>query len=360
MSNPNAPTPDHPPTAPSAIGHPGNGHPSTDHPPTDHGGVDQVLAGAPAAVEWPPADATVVAYDVSRSFGGVVAVSNVSVAIRPGVTALLGPNGAGKSTLLRMLSGQIKPSVGRVWVAGGDPRQDGEARGRVGLVPQQDGVFERERGIDIVQMAAILSDLDNPDERARWALDLVQMDPDLERPIGSYSKGMRQRIKIAQALVHDPMVIMADEPLNGLDPKQRRQMIDLFHRLGESGKTVLVSSHVLEEVERFGSHVVVIARGRLAAQGDFREIRALMDDQPSRVRVVCHEANRVAAALINSGSLVGCAVNHPGQIEVTTTDVRRFRRELTAVCADQRFRLEEVMPLDDDLESVFRYLVGGS
>lgn len=308
---------------------------------------------------WPPADATVVAYDVSRSFTGLVAVSNVSMAVRPGVTALLGPNGAGKSTLLRMLSGQIAPTGGQVWVAGGNPRTDADARGRIGLVPQQDGVFERERGIDVVRLAATLSNLDDPDGRAKWALDLVEMDPDIDRPMGSYSKGMRQRIKIAQALVHDPVVIMLDEPLNGLDPKQRRHMIELFHRLGEMGKTVLVSSHVLEEVERFGSHVIVIARGRMAAQGDFRAIRGLMDNQPLRIRVVCEQANRLAATLINSGSLVGCEIEAPNQVEVTTNDVRRFRRELALACSDQRLRLEEVTPLDDDLESVFRYLVGG-
>lgn len=307
---------------------------------------------------WPPVDATVVAYDVSRSFTGLVAVSNVSMAVRPGVTALLGPNGAGKSTLLRMLSGQIAPTGGRVWVAGGNPRTDADARGRIGLVPQQDGVFERERGIDVVRLAATLSNIDDADGRARWALDLVEMDPDIERPMGSYSKGMRQRIKIAQALVHDPVVIMLDEPLNGLDPKQRRHMIELFHRLGEMGKTVLVSSHVLEEVERFGSHVIVIARGRMAAQGDFRAIRGLMDNQPLRIRVVCEQANRLAATLINSGSLVGCEIEAPNQVEVTTNDVRRFRRELALACSDQRLRLEEVTPLDDDLESVFRYLVG--
>lgn len=317
------------------------------------------VAPLPAPAAWPPADATIVTYDVSRTFAGLVAVSNVSFAVRPGVTALLGPNGAGKSTLLRMLSGQIAPTGGKVWVAGGDPRTNPEARGRIGLVPQQDGVFERERGIDVVTLAATLSGIENPDARARWALDLVELDADLERPMGAYSKGMRQRVKIAQSLVHDPIVIMLDEPLNGLDPKQRRQMIELFHRLGEMGKTVLVSSHVLEEVERFGSDVIVIAKGRMAAQGDFRAIRALMDNQPSRVRVICDEANRLAATLVNSGSLVGCTIVNSREAEVVTNDVRRFRKEVVLACADQGLRLEEISPLDDDLESVFRYLVGG-
>ncbi len=316
------------------------------------------LPPPPAPAAWPPPDATIVAYDVSRSFGSLVAVSSVSVAVQPGVSALLGPNGAGKSTLLRMLSGQIKPSSGSVWVAGGDPRTDAEARDRIGLVPQQDGVFEREKALDVVRLAAILSQLDNVEERARWALGLVELDPDLDRPVGAFSKGMRQRVKIAQALVHDPVVLMMDEPLNGLDPRQRKQMISLFHELGNRGKSVLVSSHVLEEVERLGSHVIVIAKGRLAAQGDFRAIRSLMDNQPLRFRVVCTNARRVAASLVERSAVIGCSVASDTEIEITTDDAKVFRRAIAAVCRNVGARLEEVAPLDEDLESVFRYLVG--
>ncbi len=312
----------------------------------------------PAPAPWPPQDATVVAYNVSCSFGGLIAVSDVSVAIGPGVTALLGPNGAGKSTLLRMLSGQLAPTTGQIWTAGGDPRIDAAARGRIGLVPQQDGVFEREKALDVVTLAAVLSKVDNPAETARWALNEVELDPDLERPIGAFSKGMRQRVKIAQALVHNPTVFMMDEPLNGLDPRQRRQMIQLFHRLGEHGRTVIVSSHVLEEVERFGSRVVVIAKGRLAAQGDFHGIRALMDDQPLRVRVGCSDAKLVAADLIAAGIVAGCTIGGPNEVDITTTDIRQFRRAVAAICQRRNVRLSEVTPLDDDLESVFRYLVG--
>ncbi len=316
------------------------------------------LPPAPAASAWPPSDATIVAYDVSKSFGSLVAVSSVSIAVQPGVSALLGPNGAGKSTLLRMLSGQIRPASGKVWVAGGDPRADAEARNRIGLVPQQDGVFEREKALDVVRLAAILSQLDNVEERARWALGLVELDPDMTRPVGAFSKGMRQRVKIAQALVHDPLVLMMDEPLNGLDPRQRKQMISLFHELGNRGKTVLVSSHVLEEVERLGSHVIVISKGRLAAQGDFRGIRGLMDNQPLRFRIVCDKARLVAAQLVAQSTVIGCNVESDTQIEITTADARTFRRSIAAICREHDARLEEIAPLDEDLESVFRYLVG--
>ncbi len=312
----------------------------------------------PPPAAWPPPDATIVAYDVSKSFSGLVAVSNVSLAIGPGVTALLGPNGAGKSTLLRILSGQANPSSGKVWVAGGNPRSDPEARARIGLVPQQDGVFERETALDVVKLAAILSGLDHPTERARHALATTEMDPDLDRGVGTFSKGMRQRVKIAQALVHDPAVLMMDEPLNGLDPRQRRNMTNLVHALGDQGKTILISSHVLEEVERFGSHVVVIAHGRLAAQGDFRRIRALMEDQPARIRVSCDDVRPLVAALLQSGVISGCIIQTKTQAEVTTDSVVELRRYLPHFARELGQQLREVMPLDDDLESVFRYLVG--
>lgn len=333
--------PESPPTSPPTLG------PSASSPPP------------PAAPAWPPIDATLVVTDVSKSFGSLVAVSNVTLAFRPGVTALLGPNAAGKSTLLRMMSGQATTSTGSVWVAGGDPRTDAEARGRIGLVPQQDGVFERENLLDVVRLGAVLSGIPDPDGAARQALATVELDPEIDRPVGAFSKGMRQRVKIAAALVHDPVVLMLDEPLNGLDPKQRRHMISLFQQLGASGRTVIVSSHVLEEVERFGSNVVVIAKGRIAAEGDFHSIRALMEDQPLRVRVVCSDARTVSSAMVSSGSVVGCRLTNERQVEFVTEDIRRFRRDIGAVCHQHRIRLEEVLPLDDDLESVFRYLVGG-
>lgn len=312
------------------------------------------------AQTWPPPDATIVASDVSKSFGGLVAVSNVTLAFRPGVTALLGPNGAGKSTLLRMMSGQASTSTGTVWVAGGDPRSDAAARGRIGLVPQQDGVFERENLLAVVRLGAILSNVPDPDGAARRALAAVELDPDLDRPVGAFSKGMRQRVKIAAALVHDPLVLMLDEPLNGLDPKQRRQMIQLFQQLGEAGKTVIVSSHVLEEVERFGSNVVVIAKGRVAAEGNFHSIRALMEDQPLRVRVSCSDAKLLSSVMVKDGAVIGCRLAGDTQVEFVTDDIRRFRLDVAAVCAQYHIRLEEVFPLDDDLESVFRYIVGGA
>ena len=222
---------------------------------------------------------------VSKWFGSLVAVSDVSFDVGPGVTALLGPNGAGKSTMLRMLCGLARPSKGTVRILGHDPRSNVAVTRQVGLVPQQETVFEPLTAFAFVRLAAILHDLPDPDGAARAALETVELDPSDERRLPTYSKGMRQRVKLAQAIVHDPRVIVLDEPLTGLDPRQRAHMIELFHRLGDEGRCVVVASHVLDEVERFGSDVLVMAKGRLAASGDFREIRALMDDRPRRIRV---------------------------------------------------------------------------
>lgn len=304
-----------------------------------------------------PPGSTVVVNQVSKSFGALVAVSEVSFALQPGITALLGPNGAGKSTLLRVLCGLTPPSTGTISVMGGDPRRNADARANIGLVPQQDGVFERETIYDFVHLAAVLSGVDDVDGAVAQAIAVVELDPGLERPLGAFSKGMRQRAKIAAALVHDPAVIVLDEPLNGLDPKQRLQMIELFHWLGEQGRTVLVSSHVLDEVEKFGSRVLVLAKGRLAAQGDYRAIRALMNDQPLRYRIVCSDPRQVAAELLTESVVSGCEIGD-GRVDVTTSDVVLFRRRLANVCVANNVRLEELTPLDDDLESVFRYLIG--
>ncbi len=312
------------------------------------------------AEAWPPKDSTIVARSLSKSFrGGLVALSELSVAIGPGVTALLGPNGAGKSTFMRLLCGLTKATTGDIWVAGGNPRKDAAVRGRIGLVPQQDGIFERQQVYDFVYLAAVLHNVDDPQSATLRALELVELNPqELTRPLGSFSKGMRQRAKIAQAIVHDPDVIVLDEPLNGLDPKQRRHMIALFHSLGEQGKTILVSSHILEEVERFGSHIVVLSKGRLAAEGDFRSIRSLMDHQPRKVKIACDKPKNVAARLIESSSIASCTLHDEETFEITTADAGAFRKEIAIACQKSDSLLSEVTPLDEDLESVFRYLVG--
>jgi ABC-2 type transport system ATP-binding protein len=299
----------------------------------------------------------VVAENVSKWFGALVAVSDVSFEIGPGVTALLGPNGAGKSTMLRMLCGLARPSKGTVRVLGQDPRTDIGITRSLGLVPQQESVFEPLTARQFVRLAATLHGLPDPDATAAAALETVGLDPADQRRLPTYSKGMRQRVKVAQGLVHDPAVLMLDEPLTGLDPRQRADMIALFRRLGAEGRCVLVSSHVLDEVERLGSQILVMSQGRLAAAGDFRELRALMDDRPLRVRVRTDRPRELAGALLEAGTVVGARLDGDEVLELDTSDARELSRALAPAARDRDASLLEIVPLDADLEGVFRYLV---
>jgi ABC-2 type transport system ATP-binding protein len=273
------------------------------------------------------------------------------------VTALLGPNGAGKSTVLRMMCGLTAPTAGTVRVLGGNPRRDLALTRRIGLVPQHDGLFEHQRAVEFVRLAATLHGVADPHAAAIRALEVVELDPADQRGVSTYSKGMRQRVKLAQAIVHDPEVIVLDEPLTGLDPRQRLHMVELFHRLGEEGRCVMVSSHVLDEVERFGSRVLVIAQGRLAAEGDFRAIRELMEDRPHRLWLRSDHPRELAGALLAEGVAVAVRLEGDDQAHIDTHDIARFRQVVAPVARSVGAQIRELRGLDDDLESVFRYLV---
>jgi ABC-2 type transport system ATP-binding protein len=317
-------------------------------------------------VSWPapqgPAapDAPLIEIDhVSKWFGDVVAVSDVAFSVGPGITALLGPNGAGKSTVLRLMCGLARPSQGSVRVLGGDPRHDLSILGRIGLVPQQETMFESLTARQFVETAARLLRVPDPAAATERALGEVEVSATDRRPVRALSKGNRQRVKVASALVHDPEILILDEPLNGLDPRQRLHLIDLVRRLAaRPGRGVVISSHVLDEVERFGSRILVIAQGRLAAEGDFRAIRDLMDDRPHRLRIATDAAGRFAAGLLEAGVASGVRVTGPESLEVETTDVHGFRRAVAVIAQERGLVLDELVPLDDDLDSVFRYLVG--
>ena len=294
--------------------------------------------------------------NVTKSFGDVVAVSDVTFTVGAGVTALLGPNGAGKSTLFRMMCGLTTPTQGTVRVLGADARIDADVRGRIGLAPQQDGLFDRLSAIRFVEVAARTHAVPDQHGAAVRALDVVALDAAEPKPVGAYSKGMRQRVKLAAALVNDPDLLVLDEPLTGLDPVQRNRMIRLFHELGDAGKCLLVSSHVLDEVARLGSNVLVIAQGRLAATGDYRVLRNLMDDRPHRIRVTADDPRLLAAELVGRGLVDGVSVGN-GHLLADTSDVDGFGRSIAGLARGLDVRLREVEPTDDDLESVFRYLV---
>jgi len=294
--------------------------------------------------------------NVTKSFGDVVAVSDVSFEVGPGVTALLGPNGAGKSTLFRILCGLTPPTKGDVRVLGRDARTDRVVRGRIGLAPQQDALFDRLNAHQFVSIAAASHGLPGPDSAARDALNLVELPYQEEKAVGAYSKGMRQRVKLAAALVNDPAVLILDEPLTGLDPVQRTRMIELFNGLAEQGKCILVSSHVLDEVARLGSRVLVIAQGRLAAAGDYHALRDLMDDRPHRIRIGASDPRRLGSVLIERGLADGVDIS-AGSLTLDTLDVDRFGRAVAPMARELDIHINEIAPVDDDLESVFRYLV---
>lgn len=307
----------------------------------------------PAAARTP-----VVRFDgVSKFFGHLVAVSDVTFEVDVGVTALLGPNGAGKSTILRLLTGQAKPSRGQLRVLGADPRADSSIARRIGIAPQQETLFEDVTALEFVRLAASLSGLEDATDMATRAIEEVDLDPGDARPLATYSKGMRQRVKLAQAVVHDPQVVVLDEPLTGLDPRQRLRMIELFHRMGDRGRCVIVSSHVLEEVERFGSRVLILSKGRLAAEGDFRDIRELMDDRPHEIRLRTDHPRRLAVGLLERG-VVSSVTLDDVTLTVETSNVRAFSRAVAPLAAELDLELHELVSLNDDLESVFRYLVG--
>jgi ABC-2 type transport system ATP-binding protein len=300
---------------------------------------------------------TIEARQISKWFGSVVALSEVTFDVRPGVTALLGPNGAGKSTLFRIMCGLANPSRGSVRIFGQNPRANPALTRRIGIAPQQEALFERQTIAEFTGLAATLHRLPEPEAAARAAIAAVELDPDDRRPLGTYSKGMRQRAKLAQAIVNDPDLLVLDEPLEGLDPRQRLRSIELFRRLGDTGKTVIVSSHVLDEVERFGSRILVITQGRLVAEGQYSAIRDLMDDRPHHLRIGTDRPPALAAGLLTRGVVIGARVND-SWIEVETNDAAAFRRSVAAVARQCDARLTEVRALDDDLESVFAYLVG--
>ncbi|MEP6298712.1 MAG: ABC transporter ATP-binding protein [Ilumatobacter sp.] len=311
-----------------------------------------------ASTPHEPVTGMIAVNGASKFFGSVVAVSDATFAIDRGVTALLGPNGAGKSTLFRMMCGLTPTSRGTVRVLGEDPRHDRGVRGRIALVPQQDALFDHLDAMAMVAVSARGHGMADPVGVARRALESVDLADVGPKPVGEFSKGMRQRVKVACALVNDPDVLILDEPLTGLDPVQRRRMIALFHRLGDDGRCVLVSSHVLDEVARLGSRVLVIAQGRLVASGDYRDLRALMDDRPLRIRIASSEPRRLATALVGRG-LISAVTLHDDHVVVDTLDADAVGRQLAPLAIELGLRLTEISPLDDDLESVFRYLVEG-
>jgi ABC-2 type transport system ATP-binding protein len=294
--------------------------------------------------------------NVSRWYGNVVAVNDITMTIGPGVTGLLGPNGAGKSTLLHLAAGFLAPSRGELTVGGAAAWRNPGIYHTVGLVPERDSVYAFLTGEEFVQATAKLHKLADPRGATRRAIAIVDMAQAQDRRIATYSKGMRQRIKVAAALVHDPQVLLLDEPFNGMDPRQRLHMMDLLAKLGAEGRTILLSSHILEEVEQLAGTIQVIVAGRLAASGDFRAIRRLMTSRPHVFLVRTSDDRLLGSALIGSPAVTGVELVSGG-LQVRASDYGTFSRELAGIARDRGIRLRELLPEDESLESVFAYLV---
>jgi ABC-2 type transport system ATP-binding protein len=293
---------------------------------------------------------------VSRWYGNVVAVNDITMTIGPGVTGLLGPNGAGKSTLLHMMAGFLPPSSGTLTIDGEPTWRRPEIYRVVGLVPEREAAYEFLTAREFVLASAQLHQLALPEHAAERALHIVELTEAADRKVGTFSKGMRQRARVAAALVHDPRVLLLDEPFNGMDPRQRLHMMDLLRAMAADGRTVLFSSHILEEVEQLSDVVQVVVSGRLAASGDFREIRRLMTDRPHVFTVRSTDDRKLAAALMAQPHTSGVAIESAG-LRVHAADFGSFTRALATTARDHGVGLREVIPADESLESVFSYLV---
>jgi len=256
-----------------------------------------------------------------------------------------------------MMAGFLAPSKGELLVAGTPTWANPEVYKVLGLVTEKEAVHGFLSGWEFVLASAKLHRLPKPDEAARRAIGLVEMEPAQQRRLDTYSKGMRQRIRVAAALVHDPQVLLLDEPFNGMDPRQRMHMMDLLHRMGTSGRTVLFSSHILEEVEQVSGTVQVMVAGRLAASGDFRSIRRLMTNRPHVFTIRSSDDRRLAVALIGEPSVAGVEIDAAG-LQVRAGDYGTFTRVLPRIALQERIRVRQVLPSDESLESVFSYLVG--
>ncbi len=301
----------------------------------------------------------VVADHLSKWYGQVIGLNDVSVSIPPGITGLLGPNGAGKSTLLKLLTGQLKPSKGSIAVLGepvwGNPR----IFFRIGFCPEQDAFYDRMTGLEWVAGLARLNGLDEQASlvAARHALERVDLMDAASKKIGGYSKGMRQRVKLAQALAHDPELLILDEPLSGMDPIARRRTIRLIKEWAREGRSILVSSHILHEIEAMTSSILLINNGRILAEGDVHQIRELIDEHPHTVHVKAARPRDLARDFLTRDDVLSLKLEQ-GAIVVETSKPDSFYRYLTELAADGRAgEITEVTSPDDNLQAVFKFLV---
>jgi ABC-2 type transport system ATP-binding protein len=296
---------------------------------------------------------------VSKWYGQVSGLNNVTVSIPPGITGLLGPNGAGKSTFMKLMTGQLKPSQGTIRVLGepiwGNPR----VYDRIGFCPEQDAFYDRMTGLEWVTALVRLNGLSDADAdaAARAAIERVDLTEAMNKKIGAYSKGMRQRIKLAQALVHDPELLILDEPLTGMDPLMRRKTIRLIKDWARAGKHIIVSSHILHEIESMTSNILLINNGRIVAEGNVHTIRDLIDTHPHTVYVRGADPRALARRFLAEDDVLSLKFE-PGAVIIETSRPDSFYARLTELAASgDAGHIDEVQSPDDNLQAVFKYLV---
>jgi ABC-2 type transport system ATP-binding protein len=296
---------------------------------------------------------------VSKWYGPVIGVNQVTLELRAGITGLVGANGAGKTTLLRLAAGHLRPDLGRVRVCGVDAWSPAAKR-HIGYCPESDKFYEEMSGRRFIETMARLSGYASGEARRRTEamLELVGMADRADRRLHGYSKGMRQRIKLAQALIHDPQLLLLDEPLNGIDPVGRQESLRLFQELAGRGKCLLVSSHELEELEKLTEHVAIMAYGRLAAVGTLTQIRDLLDNHPLSIRVDCDQERKMATALLQLPDVVGVDLGSEGTLVVRARNPRRFFHDFAGLVLEENFEVRHLEPLDDSTHAILGYLLG--
>lgn len=298
---------------------------------------------------------------VSKWYGPVIGVNDVSVKLFPGISGLVGTNGAGKTTLLKLLTGQLRPSLGEISVCG-HSAWSAAAKRHVGYCPEADTLYEEMSGRQFVLTMARLHGM-TPDEaeaQTERTLARVGMSDRADRTLRGYSKGMRQRIKLAQALVHEPDLLVVDEPLNGVDPVGRVELMDLFRALSAQGTAVLVSSHILGEMDRFAERIIFMGRGRVLAVGSLAEIRELFADQPLQVRVVCETARQLAAEVVRWPQVRGLEVTEMHELALQVTHADVFFRELAALVSREGFEITRLETTDITTEATFGYVMSAA
>jgi ABC-2 type transport system ATP-binding protein len=296
---------------------------------------------------------------LSKWYGQVSGLNDVTVMVPPGITGLLGPNGAGKSTFMKLVTGQLKPSKGTIKILGEPIWANPALYHRIGFCPEQDAFYERMTGLGWVTALVALNGLEpaEAEAAARRALEAVDLLDAADKKIGAYSKGMRQRVKMAQALAHDPDVLILDEPLSGMDPLMRRRTIRLIREWGRSGKSVLVSSHILHEIESMTSNILLINNGRILAEGNVHQIRELIDTHPHSVFIRAEDPKALARALLVEDGVISMRFE-PGAVSVETARPDAFYARLTEMAASgEAGVIDEVTSPDDNLQAVFKYLV---